>query len=288
MDLGLGLPQFGSLADPAAVRTVSLEAERLGYSSLWALDRPLASGAALDPIVALTMAASVTERIRIGTDALIGPLYSPLLLARTAASLDRLSDGRFTLGLGLGASSADYAAVGVPSNNLQARIEQMLEVMARVWRDEIVEIETTREQIPPTAIAPKPRGRRVPLLLAEHTPAGLERIARRADGWATSGLPTAEMVAKWAEIRRIAAQYGRDPESLRLVVRADVKLSITGLGGHRREFVGSIAQVRDDIERIREAGAHELILDLHSTASTASGLLDLAGTLDRGRQLCAA
>ncbi len=287
MELGLGLPQFGSLADPQAVRTVAVEAERGGYSSLWALDRPLASGAALDPIVALTMAASVTERIRIGTDVLIAPLYSPLMLARTAASLDRLSDGRFTLGLGLGASSADYAAVGMPSDNLQARIEQMLEVMARVWRDEIVEIETTREQIPPTAIAPKPRARRVPLLLAEHTPAGLERIARRADGWTPCGLPTAEIVTKWTEVLRIAQQYGRDPETLRLVVRADVKLSIARLGGHRREFVGSIAQVRDDIERVRDAGAHEVILDLHSSASTASGLLDLAATWNHADALAA-
>ncbi len=277
----------GPMADPVSVRTVAIEAERAGYSSLWAVDRPLASGAALDPIVALTTAASVTERIRIGTDVLIAPLYSPLLLARTAASLDRLSDGRFTLGLGLGASSADYAAVGVPSDNLQARIEQMLEVMARVWRDEIVEIETTREHIPPTAIDLKPRARRVPLLLAEHTPAGLERIARRADGWTPSGLCADDIASKWAEVRRIATQYGRDADTLRLVVRADVKLSIARLGSHRREFVGSITQVQDDIERIRDAGAHELILDLHSSASTAIGLLDLAATLHRADALAA-
>jgi probable F420-dependent oxidoreductase len=287
MELGLGLPQFASLADPQALRTVAVAAERAGYASLWALDRPLASGAALDPIVALTMAASVTERVRIGTNVLIAPLYSPLMLARTAATLDRLSEGRFTLGLGLGASSADYAAVGMPSDNLQARIEQMLEVMARVWRDEIVEIETTREQIPPTAISLKPRARRVPLLLAEHTAAGLERIARRADGWAPTGLSAADIVTKWAGVRAIAERYGRDPESLRLVVRADVKLSIAHLGGDRREFVGSIAQVRDDIERMRDAGAHELILDLHSSVSTAAGLLDLAASLTYADALAA-
>jgi probable F420-dependent oxidoreductase len=279
MELGLALPQFGSLADPLAVRTVAIGAEDAGYSSLSAIDRPLASGAALDPIVALTVAAGVTERIRVGTNVLIAPLYSPLMLARTAATLDRLSDGRFTLGLGLGASSADYAAVGMPSDNLQARIEQMLEVMARVWRDDIVEIETTREQIPPTAIGLKPKARRVPLLLAEDTAAGLERIARRADGWTPCGLPAADIATKWAEVQRIATQYGRDPESLRLVVRADVKLSIARLGDHRREFAGSIVQVRDDVERMRDAGVHELILDLHSSASTASGLLDLAASL---------
>jgi probable F420-dependent oxidoreductase len=287
MELGLALPQFGCLADPSTVRTVAIAAERAGYSSLWALDRPLASGAALDPIVALTMAASVTEHVRVGTDVLIAPLYSPLMLARTAATLDRVSDGRFTLGLGLGASSADYAAVGVPHDDLQARIEQMLEVMARVWRDEIVEIETTRERIPPTAISLKPSARRVPLLLAEHTPAGLERIARRADGWAAFGLSTDDIVERWAEIRRIATQYGRDPESLRLVVRADVKLSIACLG-KRREFAGSVAQVRDDIERVRDAGAHELILDLHSSASTAAGLLDLAASLSDVDAHCSA
>jgi probable F420-dependent oxidoreductase len=287
MELGLGLPQFGSLADPIAVRTVALAAEHAGYSSLWALDRPLASVAALDPIVALTMAASVTERIRVGTSVLIAPLYSPLMLARTAASLDRLSGGRFTLGLGLGSCAADYAAVGEPGDNLQARIEQMLEVMARVWRDEIVEIETTREEIGPTTIALKPLARRVPLLLAEHTPAGLERIARRADGWTPSGLPIAEVTTKWAQVLEIAERYGRDPHSLRLVPRADVKLSIARLGSGRQEFVGSISQVRGDLERIRDAGAHEVVIDLHASASTASGLLDLAGELHCNEALAA-
>jgi probable F420-dependent oxidoreductase len=279
MELGLSLPQFGSLADPHAVRTVATAAETAGYASLWATDRPLASAAALDPIATLTMAASVTNQIRVGTNSLIAPLYSPLLLARTAATLDRLTHGRFILGLGLGASSADYAAAGMAHDNLQARIEQMLEVMARIWRDEVVEIETTREQIGPTPISLKPRARRVPLLLAEHTPAGLERIARRADGWAACGLPVADMVAKWACVREIADRYARDPAALRLVVRADVKLSITSLGSYRREFAGSVAQVRGDIERVRDAGAHELVLDLHSSASTADGLLDLASSL---------
>jgi probable F420-dependent oxidoreductase len=279
MELGVALPQFGTLADPFAVRTVALAAERAGYSTLWALDRPLAPAAALDPIVALTMAASVTDRIRVGTNVLIAPLYSPLLLARTAATLDRLSNGRFTLGLGLGSSSVEYLAAGVPHDNPQSRIEQMLEVMARIWRDDIVDIETSRELIPPTPIKLKPEARRVPLLLAEHSPSGLERIARRADGWIATHVHREEIVPKWRQVLEIAERYGRDPEALRLVVRADVKLSIAHLDSDRSPFAGSVAQVQDDIEQVRDAGAHELILDLHSSASTAAGLLDLASAL---------
>jgi probable F420-dependent oxidoreductase len=290
MRIGLGLPQVGTFADPGCTRRVAVAAELGGFDSLWTVDRVLtpasapAEGAAvLDPLLSLTLAAAVTDRIALGTGVLIAPLYPAVLLARGAASLDRISGGRFTLGLGLGRSADEYAAVGLQYGGLQVRIEQMLEVLARVWRDEIVEIETTRETIVPSRIGPKPvRAPRMPLLLAGNQPASLERIARRADGWITTGLPFEDVAQRWQTVQQIAQRYGRETSALRLVVRADVQVTSAVAATGRPAFTGSIAQVRGDIERTRDLGAHELVLDLQGTASNDHHMLDLAFQLADG------
>lgn len=301
MELGLGLPQTGHFATPAALRTVAVAAEAAGYASLWAFDRLLAPLAPrshypaspdgslppeqqtmMDPIVALTAAAALTERIRIGTNVLIAPLYSPLMLARTAATLDQISDGRFTLGLGIGWSIDEYAAAGVEQRGLGTRLEEILETMARIWRDDVVETETTKEQIAPCTIGFKPLERRVPVLLAAYTPAGLERIARRADGWTPTGIPASAVASMWAGVQQMAERYGRDPQSLRLVMRANIKLVDEDLGTDRPEFVGTLAQVRDDVHRAREAGADELILELQGATSTPEEMLEIAAELADG------
>ncbi|MBI5087612.1 MAG: TIGR03619 family F420-dependent LLM class oxidoreductase [Actinobacteria bacterium] len=297
MSIGLGLPQVGRFADAAVLRSIAVQAEAAGFASLWTLDRLLTpldapelpgehpgEAAVLDPMLALTLAAAVTDRIGLGTGVLIAPLHSPVVLARSAATLDRLSEGRFTLGLGLGRSIADLAAAGVPARGRQVRIEQMLEVMARVWRDDVVDIETSRELVVPSRIDLKPaHGPRPPLLLATSRPAGLERTARRADGWIATALPFDTVADRWSTILKIADRYGRDASSLRLVLRADVSLTeradrTTG----RAPFTGAPVQIRADIERARDLGAHHVILDLQHTATSEQHLLDLALQLADG------
>jgi probable F420-dependent oxidoreductase len=302
MEIGLAVPQIGPFAHAELTRRVAVEAEAAGFASLWALDRLLAprsprtpypgtpDGAlppehatAMDPLVTLTLAAAVTSRVRLGTSVLVAPWYPPLLLARAAATLDQVSGGRFTLGLGLGWSADEYAAVGVPKRHLQTRMEEVLEVLGAVWRDDVVEVETSRERVAPSVEGLKPRQRLgPPLLLAAYTPAGLERIARRAHGWHPAGLPHELVAAGWASVREQAARYGRDAEALRLVVRANVRLTGEPAGAERPPFVGSLAEVRDDVARTRALGAHELVLDLQGASRRADQLLEVAGELAAG------
>lgn len=307
MRVGLAVPQVGVLADPAAVRGVAVAAERAGYDSLWAMDRllaPLAPRTAypasldgvlpkeqarvLDPIGVLTLAAAVTDRIRVGTNVLVGPWYPPIVLARSLATLDQISGGRLTVGLGLGWSQDEYEAVGVPQRDLASRSEELLDVLEVTWREEVVEYRGERIHIAPSTIGLKPLQRpRPPILLSAYTPAGLERIARRADGWTPAGLPVEAIAPMWAALRDMAAERGRNPDELALVVRANVKLSDRPLGGDRPSYYGSSEQVADDLAATRAAGAHEVILDLHPNARTAHELLDLAGGL-AGASLLAA
>ena len=298
MKIGLGLPQLGHFADVTAIVEVATAAEAAGFDSLWAIDRllvatnpltpypaspdgvnPPEQRRVLDPFVTLATAAAHTTRIGLGTSVLVAPFHPPVLLARSAASLDRVSGGRFTLGLGLGWSADEFAAVGVPQRGLGARLDEVLDVLDAAWSEETVAISTSREHVAPSWIDLKPLGGRVPLVLAAYTEAGLDRIARRADGWTPAGIPVEFAVPMFQGIRQAAEAYGRDPSVLRLVVRANVKLTPSPLGDGRMEFTGSPVEVRDDVLRAREAGVDEVLLDLQGTTHSVDHLLDATAFL---------
>ena len=283
MRLGVSLAQVGRLADPASVRSAAVAAEQVGYSSIWVHDRLLAPveprtpsgdvpGAGLppgcadglDPVAVLTYAAAVTSRVRLGTSVLVAPWYRPAMLARSLASLDVLSEGRLTVGLGLGWSLDEYEAVGVPQRELGRRLEEALDVLGAVWRPDPVAYEGRTVRIASASMGPKPvQVPGPPVLLAAYTREGLDRVARRADGWNPAGLPVTMLAPMWATVRDLAAGHGRDPDALELVVRANVALTDRPVdGADRPSYHGTVDQVAADLESTRQAGAHEVILGL--------------------------
>lgn len=295
MDIGLALPQHGH--DRPTVTEVAVAAERAGFASLWTFDRLLSPRAprspypasadgelpawmerVVDPLLALTAAAAVTSTIRLGTSVLVAPWYPPLLLARSSASLDRLSGGRFTLGLGTGWSVDEYEAVGAPMASRGARLDETLDVLNAAWREPVVSITTSREHVAPSVIGLKPRAGHVPLLLAAYTPPALDRVARRADGWIPAGIPVGAVAGMWQGLRRAAETYGRDPSALRLVVLANVTIT-DRLAGDRPEFVGSVDQVRDDVARCVDAGVDEVIVHVPTMTGPVGELVDVVGEL---------
>jgi len=295
--VGLGIPHLGHFADPDTARVVAVAAEDAGFDSLWAMDRllspvqprtfgypgrtdgalPAIQRRVLDPIVTLTLAAAVTDRIRLGTDVLVAPWYPPVLLARTLAALDQVSRGRLTVGLGLGWSVDEFEAAGASMTGRGARLEEILDVLANVWSPGIAAIDTTREHISASIIDAKPTQLPgPPVLLAAFNPAGLDRIARRADGWLPFGLPLTDLASGWSTIHKLAARYGRDPQHLQLVVRADPIITDLRLGGDRTAFAGTRQQIADDIRRLQDLGANEVIVDLQTSTCTATELIDTA------------
>lgn len=258
MRLGVSLAQSGRLADPAAIRSAATAAEQVGYSSVWVVDR-LGGGrpdlsTMLDPLTVLTYAAACTTRVRLGTSVLVAPWYRPALLARSLTSLDLLSDGRLTVGLGLGAPLDEFAAVGVPQRELGRRLDDALDVLESTWG-----------AAPPGAAADDPTvtalaRHRPPVLLAASTREDLDRVARRADGWNPAGLPLDMLAPMWTTVRDLAAGHGRDPDGLQLVVRATVDLRDQAVDGDRAPYCGTVEQVAADLADTRRAGAHEVIL----------------------------
>jgi alkanesulfonate monooxygenase SsuD/methylene tetrahydromethanopterin reductase-like flavin-dependent oxidoreductase (luciferase family) len=164
--------------------------------------------------------------------------------------------------------------------NRGRRLEEIIDVLTTTWIDDVVSIRTPREYVTPSIVGVKPiQTPRPPLLLATFNPAGLDRIARMADGWLPVGMPFDVIEMMWAGVLEGAARYGRDTSDMQLVIRGEVKVSDVALGSDRTPFSGNRQQVVADIERAREIGATELILDLQSKARSTDELIDTAVAL---------
>jgi probable F420-dependent oxidoreductase len=282
MRIGISAPQTGRLADPAAIRATAAAAEQVGYASLWVLDRllvaleprdgyggqdgvpiPSEQSRTLDPLLVLACVATTTRRVRIGTAVLVAPWYRPALLARSLTTLDVLSEGRLTVGMGVGWSTDEYDAVNVDIHRRGQHLEEILDVLDAHWGEGPIRHDGPLARIVPAGNLLRPVQRPRPaVLLAAFTPAAQDRVARRADGWMPTGFPIDVMAELWTGIRAAAAGYGRDPDALEMVVRADIKLTDRAIDGDRHPFAGSFDQVVDDIEATRRAGAAEVILTL--------------------------
>ncbi|WP_326824342.1 TIGR03619 family F420-dependent LLM class oxidoreductase [Streptosporangium sp. NBC_01756] len=301
--LGLGLPQYGRFADPDALVTVAREAEARGFTSLWVGDRlltpleprdrypggngtiPHAHRTFLDPFTVLATAAAVTSRIRLGTSTLNANWYPPALLARSLTTIDRLSSGRLEVGLGLGWSSDEYAAAGIPWEGRAARFDAVLDALETIWRDDPVSLTDRRWSVAPSHILPKPaQSPRPPVHLAGFSPAALARVGRRADGWLAVAMPVPVLTARWGTIRESAERNGRDPDEVRVIVR--VNPIVAGSPAADAPPGGrTVEEIAEHLGATAETGVHEMFLDLQQTARDPAHLLDLAEALRKASGL---
>lgn len=180
MQYGIGLPATIPGADPLLNVEWARRADSGPFSSLGIIDRIVYSN--LEPMVSLATAAAVTRRIRLMTTVLIAPTRKAGILAKQAASLDALSGGRLTLGLGVGAREDDFRAVPGSFRDRARRFERQLDTMKRIWSGQPV-----AEGVGPVGPSPvQPGGPE--LLIGGYVPAAVQRIARWADGFISGGL----------------------------------------------------------------------------------------------------
>jgi probable F420-dependent oxidoreductase len=306
MRLGFTLPQFGEHASPDGIREVAVEAEALGYDSLWVSDRllypvapkvpypatpdgklPKSYQRVFDPFAVLTFAAAYTQRIALGTSVLVLPFYNPVLLARQVATLDVLSGGRVRLGLGTGWSPDEYEAAGTDIKTRGARANEALEVLRKIWTLDTPEHEGVHYTLPKSVMALRPvQTPHPPIYMAAYNEATMRRVAEHTDGWNPAGIPIPAMKALFSGIQGMAQAAGRDPSRLELVVRANLVLTEAPGGHGRSPFTGTWEQIRDDIAQTRDIGAHQLLFEanfLHAYQGKAGALAalrklrDLAG-----------
>ncbi|HEX4216879.1 MAG TPA: LLM class F420-dependent oxidoreductase [Acidimicrobiales bacterium] len=239
MRIGLHALGIGPGADPAVIEAVARAAELAGFSTLWSgehvvmVDRPdspypysldgkiaVPSDADwLDPLVALAFVSAVTSRIRIATGILLLPQHNPVLVAKQAASLDVLSRGRFVLGIGVGWSSEEFAALGVPFSGRARRTEEFVEAMRVLWGEEVASFEGEFVRFHEVRSYPKPvRGRRLPVFVGGNSDKALDRVVAYGDGWYGFNLSRDEATERVAALSSRCLGAGRDPATVEIAV----------------------------------------------------------------------
>lgn len=249
---------IGSGADRAVIDAVASAADSCDFATLWSgehvvmVDRPAsrypysADGTIavpavanwLDPMITLSFAAAASSRIVLATGVLLLAEHNPVIVAKQAASLDRLSAGRLTLGVGIGWSREEFDALGVPFERRGARTAEYVAAMRTLWRDDIASFHGEFATFDSVRVNPKPvRDRRIPIVVGGNSEAALRRVVAWADGWYGFNLDIAAVRECVARLERLCAQSGRDLRELRLAV---------ALGNPRRDDLGALVQLGVD------------------------------------------
>ena len=238
MRLGLHALGIGVGARPEIIRSVAVAAERQGFARLWAgehvvmVDAPAsrypyaadgriavpADADWLDPMLALTYAAAVTTRIGLATGVLLLPEHNPVVTAKRAATLDVLSGGRFTLGVGVGWSAEEFAALGVPFAGRGRRTAEYVDAMRVLWREDVSSYAGEFVRFDAVRVYPKPLARRIPVVVGGNTDAALARVGAYGDGWYGFNVPVADVSGKVAALTEHCRAHGRSPQQLSVAV----------------------------------------------------------------------
>jgi probable F420-dependent oxidoreductase len=240
MRLGLHALGIGAGADRAVIDAVASTADSCGFATLWVgehvvmVDRPAsrypysddgviavpAQADWLDPMIALSFAAAASSRIAVATGVLLIPEHNPVVVAKQAASLDLLSGGRLTLGVGIGWSREEFAALSVPFAHRGARTAEYVAAMRTLWRDDVASFDGNVVRFDSIRVNPKPvRDRRIPIVVGGNSDPALRRVATWGDGWYGFNLDGLAAVRdRVAKLEQLCAESGRDRSRLRLSV----------------------------------------------------------------------
>jgi probable F420-dependent oxidoreductase len=292
MEMGFGIPVSGSWATPANIREICGRAEELGYASLWSFQRTLYPGgdpipmpyrSVHDPLAISAYVAGVTERAPISIAIVNLPFYAPIVLAKALTSIDVLSDGRLDAGLGLGWSADEFVAAGVPMERRGARAEEFIACLKAIWTQDPVTFDGEFYRVPTSYVDPKPVQRpHPPILLGGNAETALKRAGRLAAGWVSaSRFPAAQVPGAVEVIKAAARDAGRDPEALRFIIRAAVKVRDAD---EDLQFTGTLDKIKQDFADYAAAGATELFVDLNFDEQIGNPEVDAKESMRRAHE----
>ena len=215
---------------------LAVHAENVGFESVWTFEHVMVPvdyqskypdsadgkmGATpetnfVDPLIALTAVAAVTKRVRLGTGVNILPQTNPLYLAKQAASLDFVSNGRFMLGLGVGWLEEEFAALGVPFERRGARADDYLQAMRKVWSGDVVEHDSEFLHWHGFKSYPLPVQSPLPIVIGGSKGKALERVARFADGWYAPTATIDQLAGLLPKLDAACEKVGRDRKSIEI------------------------------------------------------------------------
>ena len=296
MRYGFYLPTRGQTATPEALEALVQRAEALGLHSVVIADHivfPLemhspypytvggvfpGQGDAMEQLVLMAFIAAKTTSLRLVTSVMILPHRNPVVTAKMLATIDVLSRGRVTVGVGVGWLREEFAALHAPDFDRRGAVSnEYLQIFKTLWTQDPATFTGTFYQFKALRCLPQPVQKpHPPIWIGGHSRAALRRVAQYGDGWHPVGANPAvplrpqELQAALDELRRLTEVAGRDFNALTISYKAPL-YDVTQSGAleqqaglERRPFTGTTAQVAEDIHTYARLGVSELIFDFRS------------------------
>jgi probable F420-dependent oxidoreductase len=297
MRYGFYLPTRGPLVNRADITRFARTGEKLGFHSVMVADhivvpeqtdsvypytadgKFLSKGDALETLTTMSFIAGATEKLRLVSSVMIVPHRNPILTAKAIATIDVLSGGRVTVGVGVGWFREEFEALHTaPFEKRGAVTNEYLEIFKKLWTESPVSHEGEFYNFGPVRCEPLPLQKpHPPIWIGGHSKPALRRVARLGDGWhpvgavAASPLPPEEMREKLDELKRLTDEAGRDFNEITISFKAPLyEPDMKEVAGERRRFTGSPEQVADDIREYGSLGISELIFDFRGETIDAS------------------
>jgi probable F420-dependent oxidoreductase len=268
---------LGFEASPEAIVAAAKKAEALGFDAIFVNDHIIVDGSAraapwtnvYDPLVAMSFAAAHTTRIGVGVSVLIMPYRNPIATAKSLATIDRMSGGRLTIGVGVGWNEAEFKALGVPFHERGVRTNEYLRIWQACWAPGLVSFGGKFFNFTEMHVSPKPVQQPYPpIWIGGASDAALRRAATFAAVWQPTPMPLAELIKGQETLRAACERIGRqDPPATRMSFRVEFS-TITGntppSGDKRPMGHGTPAEVAADLARYREAaGLNAFQINFH-------------------------
>ena len=278
MQFGVTVPNNWGIENVQDALAFGPLAEELGYDSVWVMDHLFNNGyirERLDdkpyyhPLATLSYLAATTRRVLLGTSVLVLPYHNPVELAKYTATLDQMSGGRVTLGVGVGAMQEEFAALGIPMSQRASLTNESINVMRELWANPAPSYHSRRWNFDDLRFSPKPaQGPHIPIWVGGASPGALRRAARLGDGWHPSGVGPEQYAELKAEITSQAEAAGRDPSHLVWSARVEVEANAgpsSDRAASRARIPGhDVEQTALSVAAYRDAGVEHLVLALNT------------------------
>ncbi len=290
MRYGFYLPTRGQTATPEALETLVQRAEALGFNSVMIADHVVfpvtinskypytvtgafpGQGDALEQLSLMAFIAGKTRTLRLVSSVMIVPHRNPVVTAKTLATIDVLSHGRVTVGVGVGWLREEFQALGAPDFDRRGAVsDEYIRIMKILWTQCPATFAGRFYRFDAVQCLPAPVQKpHPPIWVGGHSPAALRRVARLGDGWHPVGanpavpLRAPELEAALDELRRLTEAEGRDPSRLTISYKApvyDPAQPLDARTGERRPFSGSPGEVESDIVTFGRLGVSEIVFD---------------------------
>jgi len=280
---GISIPQvfFDGPIDMPLIERWSKRAESLGFESLWTQEAITGAVPILEPVTLLSYLAAITEKVRLGTSVIVAPLRNPIQLAKSLGSLDHMSRGRLTVGLGLGGNPNDIPPYGFSSEKRVGRFTEIIGVMKALWTQPEAHFQGEFWQLDGLKMEPKPLQKpHPPIWLGARHINALRRAVRHGDGWMGAGSSdTASFVTAVDQTKMYLEEADRDPGSFTISKRVYVAVDNDEdrAEGRLKEWFGkrygnadmasqvsvwgSTAKVTEKLAKVTKAGAEMVLLN---------------------------